>query len=282
MTGIRGQSLCKANNTPPIFTDAYPSFSTVDEARDSLQYLWYCFLYSRGVPQREADSIAYSGIEHETETYQSLYWKWSAAFEAFLGRQNQELSPEEQESVSVLQIQGLVAHTSFNVKRSSSNEQLPWDEFCPTFQKIVDLSALLFERPTASTSGTHSSSALPPLRRKASTSLDFGVIGALYDTAVRCRHPVIRKKAVAMLRASGRQEGIWDSALAARIAGKIVEIEEEGLGEIRDCSDVPASSRIAGVVPSFEIHDRRAMLTFYDRRNESSILKERAKEMIEW
>ncbi len=68
----------------------------------------------------------------------------------------------------------------------------------------------------------------PMLGLKPTFSLSLGLITPLYMTVVRCRDPTIRRRALHLLHTCNRKEGIWDSRLAARVAERIVDLEEAG------------------------------------------------------
>ena len=59
-------------------------------------------------------------------------------------------------------------------------------------------------------------------------SLDAHVNAYLYGIAIRCRDPRVRRKAIAVMKAANKHEGLWRADLAARIAERIVQLEEEG------------------------------------------------------
>jgi hypothetical protein len=63
---------------------------------------------------------------------------------------------------------------------------------------------------------------------KSKTVVDMGWIPPLYYTAVKCRNHRIRLQAIKLLESTGEnhQEGIWDSAIAACVARKVMEVEE--------------------------------------------------------
>jgi hypothetical protein len=68
----------------------------------------------------------------------------------------------------------------------------------------------------------------PPAVLKPTFSLSLGLITPLYITVTRCRDPAIRRRALHLLYTCNRKEGIWDSRLAARVAQRMVEVEEAG------------------------------------------------------
>jgi hypothetical protein len=78
-----------------------------------------------------------------------------------------------------------------------------------------------------------------------SLGFDLCIVPALFLTALRCRHPVVRRDALNLLYLRHRREGVWDSYTAARIATHVMIIEEKGLKKIRCCEDVPESNPAA-------------------------------------
>ena len=53
-----------------------------------------------------------------------------------------------------------------------------------------------------------------------------GCVFPLYFTAARCRHSPTRHRALELLQHCHRREGLWDSTLAARIAERLIALEE--------------------------------------------------------
>jgi hypothetical protein len=68
----------------------------------------------------------------------------------------------------------------------------------------------------------------PPTILKPTFSLSLGLISPLYMIVSRCRDPTTRRRALHLLYACNRKEGIWDSRLAARVGQRIIEVEEAG------------------------------------------------------
>jgi hypothetical protein len=70
----------------------------------------------------------------------------------------------------------------------------------------------------------------PPRNQGMSMShsmVDIGWIPPLFFTALKCRIHSIRIQAVNLMEYASHREGIWDSRIAARVARKIVELEED-------------------------------------------------------
>ncbi len=72
----------------------------------------------------------------------------------------------------------------------------------------------------------------------------MGIIPSLFLCAVRCRDPVLRRKAVKLLSNRQWQERSWNSLTAGRVADEIIAVEEQGLVDIQSYTNVPSSSRI--------------------------------------
>ena len=56
--------------------------------------------------------------------------------------------------------------------------------------------------------------------------MSLGVVTPLYLCATRCRESSVRYYSIRLMSYCQRREGLWDSDLAARIAKRIVTIEE--------------------------------------------------------
>jgi hypothetical protein len=98
-----------------------------------------------------------------------------------------------------------------------TGSQTDWDLYLPHFERMAALAGVILSR-------NHTSHAAP-----AFVSLESGIIIPLYLVATRCRHPVLRRRALELLRRANSQEGRWHSVGAAAVAERIMRIEEEGL-----------------------------------------------------
>ena len=94
-----------------------------------------------------------------------------------------------------------------------------------------------------------------------SVSFEWGVIAPLFVIITRCRDPLLRRQALARLYSLHRLEGVWDSLGAARVAERVVEIEEEGLENIRTADDISNEKRVADTYVVVEVDQRMIFLT---------------------
>ncbi|KAF2647773.1 hypothetical protein K491DRAFT_699414 [Lophiostoma macrostomum CBS 122681] len=62
-------------------------------------------------------------------------------------------------------------------------------------------------------------------------SFEVQILGPLYYAVLKCRHPVIRRRALEMLRLAPRREGVWNAHYAYATAKRVIEVEEMHLNE---------------------------------------------------
>jgi len=95
-------------------------------------------------------------------------------------------------------------------------------------------------------------------------SMSLGVIAPLFATAVRCRNPIIRRQALQILLMCNRKEGLWDSIISAKVAERVICIEETHLFEERQdrcVGRIPEHARIRQLEASF-FDPRRGRLRY--------------------
>ncbi|OHE96417.1 hypothetical protein CORC01_08340 [Colletotrichum orchidophilum] len=171
---------------------------------------------------------------------------WSEAFDYLLeSRTAPGVSHQEKAGIAVLKMFQIMSQILFLMTYSDSESQ--FDVFQPHFKAIVDLASEVVgdeERRAAAkrcpdpTQCTHRHNHTPDIfggheyntfHIKPSFSADLGIVPPLFVVATKCRHPVIRRQAIQLLRSSARREGMWDSELTARIGQWVATIEEEEL-----------------------------------------------------
>ena len=109
-----------------------------------------------------------------------------------------------------------------------ASDLLYWDSYCDEMEMIVNFAkeAVSNEDPQAIT-----------------FSFDIGVVGTLMGVISRCRDPIVRRKAISVLRSSYRQECLWNSKIVAESAEMFMNLEENG-STVRCSSDILPSSRL--------------------------------------
>ncbi|KAE8447220.1 hypothetical protein EG329_011051 [Mollisiaceae sp. DMI_Dod_QoI] len=223
------------------------TFSSLAMAREYLIFHWLCcsrFVAELGnmqsTPNFSERFLAWQ------ETAIKVIESWTLAFENFLSANTERLSDNEKKGAGILTILKDIGFMSLRIHRTRFDDQTVWDEFVDMYRKIVALAAEIIE----------SSKGIPHF------SLDMGLIGPLYEVVARCRDPVIRRKAISLLKSAQMQEGMWNSFLIGTVAEKVVQIEESGLGEVKRCEDVPDWARISSVSPIFDSVERKATVRY--------------------
>ncbi|KAJ9623400.1 hypothetical protein H2203_005659 [Taxawa tesnikishii (nom. ined.)] len=236
-----------------------PSFTSLAQVRDSLEYYWHDYMASTAFEYTSEAEIA------RLQRYAAIFKQWSSNFDSFVKLRGSTLSESERRGVAALRMQRNSLWASLNIQKPGEDDQMLWDAYLPLFKENVSLAATavgvsLDELDDLSTPS-------PP--KAPCFSLDIGIVGPLFALARKCRHPLIRRQAIKLLRAAPRQEGFWDGMMAARVAERVVELEEEGLTDVKECADVPDACRISEIWPVFDYESRQATVR-YARPNRAS------------
>ncbi|CZR56121.1 uncharacterized protein PAC_06009 [Phialocephala subalpina] len=174
-----------------------------------------------------ADPLGFSDsetllLEIETERGKCLQYldRWSRAFNQYLIGHGLQHERSSGYNIYVLQIWRVTAKIFLSVNNTDAQET--WDQFQPEFNTIVTLAEALVE---TSTIANTSCQGIP------SFSFHLGILPPLFLTSIRCRDPILRRRAVHILSSSRRCEGIWDSRLAATVAGHVINAEEKDVSQ---------------------------------------------------
>lgn len=113
----------------------------------------------------------------------------------------------------------------------------------------------LFQPLRTSTDTSSTSRRAPP---SFSPSFELSIIVPMFIAARRCRDPIIRRRAVALLLNSRRREGRWDSLGAGLVAAECLK-KEEGLEHV----DIPANNWIpmnTGITQCADVQEKDRVL----------------------
>ena len=272
----------KLMNPAPGFCASIPEcFKSLEEARNSLDYQWN--LCNQKAVDFEHLDTTLSGTEQinhreEYDTlrrhYKIVFRNWSNAFKALLGDRSAHWDAPALQASRVLQIEARVAGMFLGISAFTIlHDQMFWDDLMPTFKEILDLAAPVIEALKAADRRN---------RKKPVFHMDQAVIGALFTVAHKCRDPFLRRRAIALLYSTPIQEGVWNSILSARVAERIVSLEEEGLDEVRCAADVPDRMRISDMMVKFDHLVKRGYITFLRLQTSDSDVREPVSDTFEW
>lgn len=103
--------------------------------------------------------------------------------------------------------------------------ELAHDDVLSVFAKTLDIVEEMLPTPVQHTEDGVKGSAFP---RPPTFSLATMVVEPLYWIGVRCREPIIRRRALRLLQLNPRREGICEGMTAVKIVEQVIEMEETG------------------------------------------------------
>lgn len=115
-----------------------------------------------------------------------------------------------------------------------SGKEMDYDDFLPQFQQCVAMAgdiSVVHERYTGSLKPTFTP--------------DIGILPVFYIIGVKCRHPVVRRGVLSILRRQPIREAVWDSISTARVVERVIEIEEAGSAQCME--QIAVWQRIEGL-----------------------------------
>ena len=266
-----------SDKTPGFCAEIPDAFSSLEEACNSMDYHWNACIHLindlEADPGYEQFGIAETIHDKRHMTSSEYMNKWAIAFQVFLDANRHTLDRTAIQAAHSLELSQTFCKVFLDItaRRVLGNE-CAWDALIPAYERAVELASLIVE---PSSSDDENAKQGPVF------SLDRNIVAPMYATAHRCRDPVIRRKAVSILYAASRQEGVWNSLLTARVAERLIHIEEEGIGPITCAEDVPEWSRIPDVEVKFDQYSRVATI-HYTRSHGSMEGCKTLMEIIEW
>ena len=231
----------KGEASLPGFNATIPiAFTSLEEAANCLDYQWnQC---QRAI-ETSADS---SELQMHRDRCLNIIASWQSALDAFV--LHNALDRKKQQLLRTLHI--AKTYYYINVASCESRDWCPetnLDAFLLQYAEIVSQARAFFD----SEAECSKKGVLEP-----TFSLAISIIAPLYGVAHRCRDPHVRREAAALLRGCPRQEGLWDSIGAGAVVSKIIEIEEQGLGEVKSQHEIPEHARVKNVQVNFDMEGR--------------------------
>lgn len=196
------------------------AFRSLDQAADHLQILIAWVMRLRNTEQQmspmgkmpPSPSSVKDIVRGQLET-------WSSLFENMLQQgSSYETGFETHPLISLLRLQHTITWTLLS--NCGPGREMDYDNFLPQFQQCVALAG-----DVTAAHERYSGSLKPTF------TPETGIIPVLYIIGVKCRHPVVRREVLSILRRQPIREAVWDSISAARMVEWVIEIEEGGSGE---------------------------------------------------
>ncbi|KAM3068174.1 hypothetical protein ACMFMG_011223 [Clarireedia jacksonii] len=226
--------------------DKPQKFKDLHEAHSSLQILKNN-AHAMAIPFRmkppNPDAAWWAERKAEFESVKEQVPRWVSAFENLLERPEMAtLNKKDKRAASYLRNQFSLATTWVN--NAVFTTELGYDSFLNIYTNIVDVAEKALDKDYTEDPVTY--------------SLQVHDFAAQYMTAIKCRNPTVRRKALDVMKRCPRRHGFWDSRLMIWIVEKVIEFEEEGLGDLKDSTGdiIPDNwARIVSVVIEAEQGD---------------------------
>jgi hypothetical protein len=193
-----------------------PTFLTTTSTTSSKPSLSH---FNVAVPPTSADFLAMK--KHKLAQLE----RWMKAFGPMFDMKRRKRMSKECLAVAAMRAQYLTGY--IGLKALGTLKETDYDEYLDNFRELTDLcQELVWHAP------------VPEVTRDGDGDGDGEVF--LFDmqwvmpldfTAKKCRNPVLRRRAIRLLKARPRRELFWDSVIAVKVCEWVVGIEEEGLAE---------------------------------------------------
>jgi hypothetical protein len=144
------------------------------------------------------------------------------------------------------------------------DRELEYDKHTPQFEECIALAGAVAASSYSSYPGSSSLNnqhSCKPTSTAAPATPSFtpeiGIVPVLYIIGVKCRHPLIRREALNILRRHRIREAVWDSVVTARVVERVIEVEEGSQGQgqghgqetgkgglVQSAADIPVDWRV--------------------------------------
>ncbi|KAK0736908.1 hypothetical protein B0T21DRAFT_153726 [Apiosordaria backusii] len=214
------------------FTEVPMVFKTIDEVRYALyDFMDQCLRFAKKSHAAKISKVPEEDMrafELEQDVLLRKLAKFNVAFSLYRSTKAKEAPPG---SIALIQVH---VHTTFIwVSTALSRHETVFDDYVDTFSAIIPLASefinTLLSPPNPSTKAPPNNG--PDTRRlSAMFTFEMHVIAPLYFVAAKCRHPMIRRAALDLLRRNpGRRENLWRANVMATIAEHTMKLEEKHL-----------------------------------------------------
>lgn len=221
--------------------------------------------------------------------YEPILTKFSTVLSTFEQTRQTLLTPREQIGLKILKIHQNMQRIRLEYAKLGVTDQESWDKYNHIFAEMVELAAYVVDSTHGIDCLSLSPAQLENLSNqgllKPSFTLDMGIIGPVFNAATLCRDPVIRRRAVQVLRSASRQEGCFNSHVCAVVAEQAIAIEEAAaagpasesllrilselekykFASVTQCSEVPDTARLTYVYPRVDAVQKRVFMRLGQR-----------------
>lgn len=161
------------------------SFSTLEQARNSIDYIRNCVMRSLENIAQAEEILKHAGARPDIDrkACAAKLEQWPATFEGFLRNYGHELDVNHQQGAHLLKVHRVMAAMNLDLR----GLVVKWVETaCGTY--MLGFKAIL----------SHASAVIKAAKQAFKFSLDPGLLPALFFVASKCSHASIRRKALSL------------------------------------------------------------------------------------
>ncbi|KAK0711318.1 hypothetical protein B0H67DRAFT_602120 [Lasiosphaeris hirsuta] len=247
-------------------TDVPMMFDSIGEVRYALyDFMDECLRFAKKTHAAKYSELPEEELRiHEKEQDYLLrkLSKFNVSFSLYQAQRARDAPPG---AIALIQIH--VSTTYIWISTALSSEETVFDAHVATFSKIIPLANTFMDAlagpvnhdPMANKMTAASPSAADTRRFSALFTFEMHVIAPLYYVAAKCRHPLIRRAALDLLRRNpARRENLWRANVMAAIADHTIRLEEKHLRPRTDQSrsasppELPTMMPFGGYEPSIQ------------------------------
>ncbi|RWQ94965.1 hypothetical protein C8Q69DRAFT_498780 [Paecilomyces variotii] len=194
------------------------SFSTTSEARVLLDSLTERALkFIRLTKSGQDCSLTTTELLGEQTHITTALDNWSRQFERLT--RSKRIKRSDSRGPLILKVQYLVARIW--LKTCLSPDEMVFDNHISDFEEIISIATTFINDETTNHQKKESNDSCGIFCG------EMGIISPLYYTALKCREPILRRKAINLISSYHRREGMWDGILYAKVAEFVMVMEEE-------------------------------------------------------
>ena len=153
-----------------------------------------------------------SELVSQKQHLEAIFSKWHSTFEDIGSSPGSVSTPSEVEHYSLLHV--IYGHYFIMLSTSLSMYETALDNYLLTFQDMIDHASRVV--------------ATGPAEQRPLFMFETRVVPSLFFVATKCRHPVIRRQAISLLRRGTKIENTWKADTMADLAEWHIGIEESG------------------------------------------------------
>lgn len=231
------ENLFPGAHAPPLVDE----FNSLIEARENFECLAQS--YMKEIHLTLEDHTAYA----------ARLESWGRAFDKWTEKHKDHLNPSERRAIPLLRMH----QTFFRLSNSMAIDHRGRDDFdfplwsykTPFFNEIMDYAE----------QATEPVDDVDPI---AVFSLDSGIVNTMFFTISRSPDIAVRRRAIRLLSSSCRQEGVWNSDLALKVAERVASLETGGIEDATQPQDYSIGRRIRQVRLRMDPEDKRMTVRY--------------------